>query len=363
MEARVVRMRRTLKMSWRRNRQSGVALYLMLIVSILVSVQLMSAQLSAQKHHNNIERQQRLKFARENLKALAVNYMDNYGPGGAGSGHLPCPNLKLPDGSRSSFGPDAPCNAEHFAIGRLPLLVGIEYNQRVLNYQPDQYDAQNALWYIVSSNFVNSPFRKVNSETPVNFSFNGVNDVVAVVLDSGQALERQRGSRPSSKIDSYLELKVNAAEIKTLTDSNDRFLILTRGDVMPLVSTRVSGRVAKWLIEYRNRLCPSGFALMPCYPFAAALSDGECSNGLLEGWLSVGRGSCSDSLIEGDSMEGVPTRRHWFMRNRWFEQVRYSVDASCLESPNTCQVLFSTKEYGAWLRPSLSIVPLPRTEP
>lgn len=363
MEERHVTMRCLQRASWQGCRQSGLALYLMLIVAIFVSVQLMSAQLSGQKNHYIIERQQRLKFAKENLKALAVNYMDIYGPTGAGPGHLPCPNQKVPNDSRSSLGPDTPCRGEYFVIGRLPMLVGIEQHRRVLNYQSDQYDAQNALWYIVSSRFVNSPFRKVNGETLADLSFNGLHEVLAVVLDSGPALERQRDSRPSSNADSYLEIDINDNEINLANDSNDRFLILTKNELMPLTSTRVSDRVSKWLIEYRHRRCPSDQALEPCFPFAAPFSGGACTDGLLEGWLSVEQGPCSNSLFEGVDLEGVPVRVHWFIRNRWFKHVRYKVEASCLESPDRCEIIISTVVLEERLVASLSIVPMLSIEP
>lgn len=357
MEVQNARKRRVQKRLKNRGKQSGLGLYLMLVFAIMMSMQFMSGQLNGQLSRYESARQQRLKFAKENLIALAVNYMDNYGPTGAGPGHLPCPNLKIPDSSRSSFGPDTPCSGEHFVIGRLPRLVGIEYQQRVLNYQPDQYDAQNALWYIVSRNFVNSPFRKMNSETQANLSFNGLQDVVAVLLDSGPAIDAQLNMRPSSNFNAYLELQIDSVDILTSRTSNDRFLVITLNDLLPLISTRVGGRVAKWILDYHDRHCLSGHTQAYCFPFASALPDGVCSDEVLEGWLSVESGECADSLFDGAVLEQVPRWMHWFIRNKWFEHVRYKVDASCLESRESCEVISTIVIYEGIVRPSLSIVP------
>lgn len=351
------RKRRTHKKAKRRVKQSGLALYLMLIFVILMNMHWLSAQLNGQLRHNKVERQQRLKFARENLIALSVNYMDNYGPTGAGPGHLPCPNFKIPDGSRSSFGPDTPCSGDHFVIGRLPRLVGIKHGLRVLNYQPDQYDAQNALWYIVSTSFVNSPFKKVNIESRGDLSFNGLQNVVAVVLDSGPALKTQLNMRPSSSFSAYLELQISSVEILTSPTSNDRYLAITLDDLLPLIVARVGATVAQWVLGYRDKYCSSGYTGIPCFPFASAHPDGVCSDGVLEGWLSVEAGECAHSLFDHSDLDQAPRGMHWFIRNRWFEQVHYKIDAVCLELPESCDVISMTVIYEGTVMPSLSIEP------
>ncbi len=313
-----------------KHKQSGFALYIMLILAILVSVQLMSSQLNAQLSNHKTERQQRLKFAKENLIALAVNYASNYGPSGAGPFHLPCPNQKIPDGSRTTEGPDTPCSGDKIVVGRLPRLVGIDHQQRTLNYQPDQYDAQNALWYIVSTNFVNNPFKKVNIETLADLSFNGLQSIVAVVLDAGPALSAQMNMRPSSDFQAYLELSRNGSDIVLDDGSNDRFLVITLNDIMPLVSARVGVSVARWLDDYRSRNCTEDYLHQPCFPWAAITPDGNCTVGALDGWISVEVGDCAEALFEEGDIEQVPRWAHWFIRNEWLKHIRYHVDETCV---------------------------------
>lgn len=94
--------------------------------------------------------------AREALMHYAINYIDHYGPQGAGLGHFPCPDTDKPTGKdRSQWhldGPNPPCGRDAVQTGWLPRHVSGASGRYHFHTRNKQ-----RLLYAVSGNFINNP--------------------------------------------------------------------------------------------------------------------------------------------------------------------------------------------------------------
>ncbi len=313
---------------------------------------------------NDLTTQYLLKQAKEELVAVAVMYADNYGPAGAGPGHLPCPNVDIPDGRRINEGPSPPCGGKEVLLGRLPRLAGISQKSKTLNYQRGIYTADQALWYAVSGNFINNPIGQnnlVNPHSKGKLNLDKQNEVVALIIAAGESVSSgQSDLRPSAMPKAYLELENADGDADFSRNSrvlsNDRLVAITLREIMPLVRSRVLAYVVKWLGEYRKEQCGASDKY-PCFPYATQHPGGECEHGDLAGWLSIGKGSCDGSLFSELLFEGVPIDRHWFIRNGWHKFIRYKIDENCLLPHNDqCRIETSEHTVGEEVYPQIEIL-------
>lgn len=221
--------------------------------------------------NNNVLNQQEntdamaaMRDAREALISYAVLYGDYYGPGGAGPGHLPCP-----DTNRSGT-ENVPCNGT--TLGRLPESIVLPSGDVfVLSDYLSGIDQQ--IWYAVSPAFRRNSPGVVNTTTTGSFTVDGRTDIAAVLIAPGEDMYFQ--SRPNSNSSNYLEagndggpdfVSNNPADPNNF---NDRVLAIAASDIRSPVSARLAEQIKIQLDTY--------FAVNGSYPpdateFTAALA-------------------------------------------------------------------------------------------
>ncbi len=301
-----------------------------------------------------------LKNAKQNLIALSVTYADNYSATGAGPGHLPCPNTDMPDGLREHDGPSPPCGNADVAVGRLPRVSTISAANRVLAYQKGYYNAEAALWYAVSNQFVNNPFIPVNSESEGKLSIDGEAGYVAVVSYPGNSIGTQLQYRPSLSIAHYLEGENSDGDYEfsrfAIGEGNDIIIGIKAEEMIPLVVSRILGNAVSWLENFRKQNCEMDYRLA-CYPAATETQGGACAVGILDGWMAVDKGTCPGTLFSDNLLDNVLTTSHWFLRNEWPRLIRYKVGESCLNDVSAvCEIVTGDVIFDGLHYPSITIV-------
>lgn len=192
-----------------------------------------------------------LATAREALLGYAVRYPDTPGVAlTAGPGRLPCPDTRLDRGDPLGAA-DSPCaQATGTETGRFPWhTLGL----------PELRDGTGApLWYAVSNNFRAHLTGALNNETRGTFKLDDCTreqDIVALVIAPGTALEGQQRRGPVFDAAAYLEGD-NASRgdgcFSRLKDAahNDEILAITRADLMQGVEQRVLREVGNALSRY-----------------------------------------------------------------------------------------------------------------
>ena len=289
----------------------------------------------------------RLNRAKQALISYAVSYADNYLPGGAGPGHLPCPDHSpINDGNEGNDGPDPPCSRKSLLLGRLPRFTwsqdlanstdtGIvrQQNKKRIVFYADRSLRDEQMWYAVSRSHINNPInRAVNPGTAGLINVDGFGDIVAVVIDPGTRISVNKGVRPGHGALAYLE-GVNADGGLNFTqpgdssESNDLLVSISRDELMEVVTRRVGVYTVRQLMLFNNEYCkpPDG----QCYP-SAGDKTATCVADLLDGRLPVYTGNCPASLINNGYIQEIEATKHWFIRNRWPNFIRYSLAPECL---------------------------------
>ena len=341
---------------------------------------------------------QQLYLAKQALIAYAVSYADNYGPGGAGPGHFPCPDLDAPDdGNPHNDGPDPPCGANDQQIGRVPRitlatrsaiaddLAGNELDttqgdnrNKLLEFYPQRSFTDRQPWYWIDGEFINNPLNRiVSGDTQSSLITRQEREIIAVLLTPGQELNGLNQQRPGLQAADYVESVLLAMLDGVLSrdyrdGSNDLALFIYRDEVMPWVERRVAGFVAEKLRDYRERSCPAQSSLAEidsdsnanpeqnnCYPFlavpdhASAFDEDKCPpsqylaadiNTSAEEHLRYE--TCSDWLLHEGELQGVSQRRHWYFRNQWDQHITFSVAPVCLERPEAGCVISIGRDPG-----------------
>ena len=251
-----------------------------------------------------------LQKAKQALIAYAVNYADNYASGGAGPGHLPCPDPH-DTGVADNGSPAGVCG--QYKIGRLPV-SWLTSTGKATELYPFARAFPRRFWYVSAEDFRYSSNQIVNPDTAAALRVDDIYEVVAVIIDPGPPLTGQ--TRPSDKAVDYLEGSNADGDANFITGAkgefNDRLVYITRSELLPLVEKRVLGYVADWLRKYRR--------LNGDYPTPAALGNAgnHCDDPSLEaGFLPFGEplGECADAPF-------IQAAR-WFQRNRWEHFIYY----------------------------------------
>lgn len=280
--------------------QRGVAL---LIFALILTLGLLGAFLSWMNSTTQTTlRDQITSAALAQAKEALIGYAASVSVAAPGPrpGDLPCPD-NHPPGDPLEGTPSTPCNGS--ALGRLPWKkLGL----------PDLRDSSGErLWYAVSINFKNftrttclSPGQPgcLNSDTLGTITIrdsngtmvnNGTNSTaaIAVIIAPGNALTRQDGvnqvrdTANANNPVNYLDIgygEDNAAFMNNSTDGfingivrdaanniivNDQVLVITAGNLMPILEQRVAGEVLTCLTEYAAKPQNQGH-----YPWAAPLN-------------------------------------------------------------------------------------------
>ena len=274
-----------------------------------------------------------LSSARAALIHYAVNYIDHYGPQGAGLGHLPCPDTDKPSATLSDpwhlDGPNPPCAGRFVQLGWLPRHVNVTGGRFHFHTRVRQ-----RLLYAVSPSFVNNPLgRIVNPSVNGDIHIGQYQDVIAVVATP--ALEQDKRSLPSRFSSDEM---IGSESAFTLIRSNDIKLPLMR-------------RSAAWLIDRMNTVldsrCPEVLESLNC--IKNLLTKFQCEKQETWAWMywlveEQALAGCVSNLLLSDKfalLEGVPLKRHWFIRNKWYEFIQIKLDDSCAKRVDAnCRFVF-----------------------
>jgi len=253
-------------------------------------------------------------------------------------GELPCPDVnndgQLTLGIDFTGGAGSPCVS---LLGRLPWkTLGL----------PDLRDGSGErLWYALSDNFHAGATPPLNSDTMGQLTVTGgapATNVVAIVFSPGEVLGTQvRDAANENNVANYLEGEnANGDTIFTTgtvsTTFNDRLLVITTADLMPLVEMRVARELRALLQAYRaNSACG-------CYPWADGSLPwtGEGDNDVLRGAPSLNPG---DPELWGSG--SIPPLPAWFLNNQWWRVIYYAVDPSKTETPTAGTLTVNANPY------------------
>ena len=285
---------------------------------------------------NAVDQIRQLHRAKQALIAYAVTYTDNYGPTGAGPGHLPCPDRDPPDdGNSNNDGPDPPCSNSSSQVGRLPRLTlaenrtvnddGLSDDNRfkLLEFFPQQSFLDRQPWYWLDDGFINNPLnRQVNTSTVTARQNSHGRDVVAVLLAPGAEFGNTQ-QRPGLNMDDYVEILAT-----TLRDgrafsrdydymSNDLQVFIYRDEIMRPVVQRVA--------EFITRQATSRLS-----DLVQAFAAGTACEMPMEGQPDLRLATCFDWLLDDNVLESFPSHRHWYFRNGWHELTGVAVGRDCL---------------------------------
>lgn len=219
-----------------------------------------------------------LNQAKQALLSYAMNYPDLRANPEKGPGFLPCPD-------RNNDGrPETNCaGSTGTTLGRLPFAI--------LGLDDPRDSSGERLWYALSPDFRNtrSNHAVINSETPGQFSVDGRNDVVAVVMAPGPPAAHQY-RRPGNDAADYLEgdnASVADGRFSAFA-GNDQVAVITRAQLMAVVERRVLNEVRAVLARYR--------ADHSAYPRPAPFADPHADNRVLRGFHT--RSNNADMLTD-----------------------------------------------------------------
>jgi hypothetical protein len=287
-----------------RRAQRGVVLLALVLVLMVASSYVLIANLNTPQQRETeraIETQRALRMARDALLNYAVTYPDLNDRDDRGPGYLPCPDQgpnttpspvpttyedSLNDGTQESNCSESTGSA----LGRLPLKdIGLA----------DLRDgAGERLWYAVSENFQynQEDGYLINSEVPSGtIRVDSDEDIVAVIIAPGEALESQTARRGTDETTAllardlytvagqYLEgdnALVGTGNAVYVTDYesgdfNDTVLAITRAELMEVVEQRVVNEVRGLLETYRDSY--------DAFPWVAPYADPKAGPRLVTG--------------------------------------------------------------------------------
>lgn len=308
-----------------RSVQHGAAL-LVLLMALLVGSGYSLLQYHSVNHvraNTDEEIALSLMAAKSALIAFAVNYADNYGHNTrGGTGRLPCPALARHSSPATNCGVNA--------IGYLPTVWTRDGKRMEIDHLERFLDED--FWYAVSADFRYNPsYNSLNSDSSHNlFQVDSDNEVIGVVIAPGDPLDGQSAARGSGVVSAYLEGENADGDGQFSTSqpgSNDRIILITRSDLVPLIEKRVLGFTRDWLREYRQQYGH--------YPYASLLGSetGDCVEGQMAGMLSMQRGNCASvsfgEFVSASVASGRSLNQTWFDRNDWRHLIYYRVDPAC----------------------------------
>jgi hypothetical protein len=243
--------------------------------------------------------------AKTALLSYAVNYIDLYGPRGAGLGHLPCPDTDINDTSANKSnqpasvdaswrydGPNPPCGNGVVANGRLPRHLTALTGRYSFHQQPAQQ-----LLYSVSTRYINNPSNRI---------------VNPITKSEVQAFMNQ-----------YVVARVT---FPRTADGAGLSVVINRSDIHPVMLRRAT----EWVVSQ-----------LPAKPehFPRALAH-DCQRNAdlaILHWISKEServDHCvSQTRTEPENtvlLAGVPYLSHWFFRNQWYYHIGIEVLPECL---------------------------------
>lgn len=217
------------------SRQRGIVLLLILVGLLLVSSSLLLTVLN--NNSSSLRREKNasvaLLEAKDALIAFATLSGEHYGAGGAGPGHLFCPD------SNGNGLTNSPCGAN--ALGRLPRTVTTADSELAISDLDVNNEQQ--IWFGLDSSLRNSPAAPFNTMTTPSLTVDGVTGIAVVLIAPGERLASQ--SRPNNTSSNYLEGPNSSAPAfvssnnSSPTTFNDRVLSISFDEIISPVSAMI----------------------------------------------------------------------------------------------------------------------------
>lgn len=269
-----------------------------------------------------------LNDERRRLLYYSADYAVLYEPGGAGPGHLPCPDTDI---QNTRPGPNPPCGRALIAAGLLPDGVS-----RSIGRVAFSASLNNRSGYAVFNRIVNNPSQGISTgQWPDGYAFDSHNSGYARISSaSGQ---------------SRVVTQADLAEVTTLW--------VKAWYVTKLMSSKLGGctRVS----AFENESLIKIDELQP--PNASLRLMAWCHSSVIDTALgaltAADSGHCIKSeptcTLYGEALinwwvdaldwEGVPLIRHWFVANGWHRSTEFVWDQQCLNEGVKCAL---------WLNPN-----------
>ncbi len=240
-----------------------------------------------------LEQREVLAKTKTALISYAVNYIDLYGPRGAGLGHFPCPDTD--NGAlRTSWrydGPNPPCGNGVVAEGKLPRHLTALTGRYSFHQQTTQ-----ELLYSVSTRYINNPSNRiVNPDTSSDIQAFSDHEVLV------------RISYPQNVNHSAQAISIKRNEIHR----------------------EMVRRAADWVLSKLPVQLQH-----PHYTYATDCQHIEEVSILY--WISNEQIYDTDcdlqvlALRESTALvDGVPYLSHWFFRNQWYNYVTVELSPTC----------------------------------
>lgn len=278
--------------------QTGAALLALMLVLIIGSSYFLVTKLNVNLilSRQSEETGLALSVAKDALIGYAVSYPDKVNSN-SGPGYLPCPDITNNGSAGGSCSLDN-TNTPITSIGRFPYAT--------LESEDLRDNHGERFWYVISDNFRNNPkMIPLNSETASNTSgdltVNGYGDIAAVIF-AADAPENSQNRTLANENDytHYIEATFTDNDSDTYIDiittaDTDRYILLTKDELMRAVEKRVLGEVSQILTAYNAEYL--------AYPWLQPFADPKIDRRRLQGSARTG----SAGLTLNDSTQNFTT--------------------------------------------------------
>ncbi len=309
--------------------QSGYATVLLLAWLGLISVGLMKSHPSSHRHRSVwqplIQENTQLNIERDRLLYYAVDYVNLYGPGGAGPGHLPCPDT---DAGALRPGPNPPCGSNHIQHGMLP--DGVSRRVGRVAFTDSLFQRSE---YSVAGSVVNNPSQAMGvNQYPNELSFSHSR--------AGYAQLRQPSGQvrvlTQSSVESASTRWVRAWYVNHWLQSISLSCQRRNVRLHPKPSLHQLNKMPVAICSASSTLISSDVAADPVGETDPPLPSSFCTRGedhcqisgqqLLDWWLGP----------DAEDWEGVRIAQHWFVSNGWLQAATFDWAPQCAEPGEVC---------------------------
>jgi len=307
-----------------RNKQQGYAVLFMLTGLSAVAVGFTFSGPSKSQWQALTQDAYQLNKERARLIHYAVDYTNLYGSGGAGPGHLPCPDS---DEGVLRPGPNPPCGGSPVANGKLPDGVTREAGRIALTSS-----LLNRSSYSLSRAVVNNPSLAMSSHTwPQEQDFEPFGLGYALLTrPSGQyrTLTREQLARPILRwVRAWLVWQMLETPLRHCSKANG-----LHQPKPPANNTHLVGR------------CPGALNAEALSNTSPAPVIASC---ILENQLcELSMNSALNWLTEGEMeyWQDTPSANHWFIKNHWIELFQLQAHPLCFTRSVDCGLYYDEAE-------------------
>ncbi len=293
------------------------------------------------EHQASLWKTQRLEALqlndeRQRLIHYSADYATLYAPGGAGPGHLPCPDT---DPNNTRPGPNPPCGRNKVAVGQLPDGVS-----RAVGRVAFSAALLNRVSYSVAKSIVNNPSRGISiGQWPDEHIFSQIHTGYAQLTHgSGQSRVVTKTELEALTllwvrawfVTQLLETKLSGCEKlpthQSLLVSQIDVPFVLQADKQADVYYQARRRVRALALCQQPDLAPCSSEETTC-----ALRDEQ----LIDWWVGP----------DASEWQGVPISRHWFITNGWYRSAALSWQRRCLKTSSSCLLVMETTPNGLQL--------------